>query len=136
MTAQTLTLAQAAQHLHKSTRWLREWLRLNPHDGQGQPFCTPVGRDRIFHRADIARIEATMREKITCRSASGRQGRVKRRIMKSEAHTSESEWKLAQALLNDPSLKPSSKRLSDASKNMDVTQNPRLRLVHPKERPS
>jgi hypothetical protein len=52
-----MTINQTADHLCKSRRWLLEWLRKHPADKDGQPYYTPVGRDKIFHQADIARIE-------------------------------------------------------------------------------
>ena len=54
----TLSIHDAAGHLRKSKRWLLAWLRKHPKDGDGEPYYTPVGRDKIFHQSDIARIEA------------------------------------------------------------------------------
>ena len=127
--SQAFTLLEAADRLRKSKRWLLEWLRKHPADRNGEPFYTPVGRDKIFHQADIARIEAALRGGIQCRSVSGRRAPVKRRILKSEGHTSESEWKLAAELLNDPSLSNSSIGSRTASRSTGNTQRPRLSLV-------
>ena len=77
----TLTLKQVADHFHKKPRWLQEWLRAHPGDKDGL-FYTPVGRDKIFHPNDVARIECAFRESKQCRSSSDRRARVKRRTMK------------------------------------------------------
>jgi hypothetical protein len=124
-----LTPAEAAAALRKSKRWLLEWLRKHPADKLGEPYFTPVGRDKIFHQSDIARIEAALRGGIQCRSNSDRRAPARRRTMKSAEHTSESTWNAVADLLNDPSLKRSSKRSSDALRTTDNTQRPSLRLV-------
>jgi hypothetical protein len=124
-----LTLIEAAEALRKKPRWLREWLRQHPADKGGEPYFTPVGRDKIFHQADISRIEFALREGVKCRSNSGRRAPVKRRITKSEDHTSDSEWKLAAELLNDPSLLNSSSASKSASKTTGNTQRPSLSLI-------
>jgi hypothetical protein len=90
--------------LRKTKRWLNEWLRAHPVDDEGLAFYTPVGRDKVFLPSDITRIEAALREELQCRSISGRRASVKRRTTKSVERISESEWKRAAELLNDPSL--------------------------------
>jgi hypothetical protein len=105
------TLEEAAKELRTTRRWLNDWLRAHPVDDQGIPFYTPVGRDKILLPSDITRIEAALRGKL-CRSVSGRRGPAKRRTTKSEAPTSDAEWKRVAELLNDPSLIPSSKKRS------------------------
>jgi hypothetical protein len=107
------TLEEAAKELRKSARWLNEWLLRHPVDDQGIAFYfyTPVGRDKILLPSDITRIEAALRAEL-CRSSSERRGGAKRRIMKSEGPTSESAWRLAAELTNDPSLITSSKKRS------------------------
>jgi hypothetical protein len=124
-----LTIAETADRLRKSKRWLLEWLRKHPADKDGQPYYTPVGRDKIFHQADIARIEIALRGGIQCHSVSGRRAPVKRRILKSEEPISESEWKLAAELLNDPSLLNSSGGSRTASRSTANTQSPKLSLI-------
>ena len=52
--------------------WLRQWLRDHPADKSGEAYYTPVGRVKIFHPADIDRIEAALRGEVKCRSVSGR----------------------------------------------------------------
>jgi hypothetical protein len=104
-------------------------LRANPRDNDGEPYCTPVGRDKIFHQTDIARIERALREGMQCRSSSGRRAQAKRRTMKYEVPTCESEWKLAQELTGDPLLSNSSVKSKNASKNTDNTRRPNLSLV-------
>lgn len=123
------TVEEAAEALRKTPRWLRDWLRSNPADKSGEPYFTPVGRDKILHQADIARIEFALREGVKCRSVSGRRAPVKRRIMKSGERTSDSEWKLAAELLNDPSLLNSSNGSKNASKSTDNIPRPKLSLI-------
>jgi hypothetical protein len=55
-----LTLPEAAEHLRKSKRWLLEWVRKHPADKAGEPYFTPAGRDKLFHQADISRIELAL----------------------------------------------------------------------------
>ena len=124
-----ITIDEAAAQLRTSKRWLLEWLRAHPMDSNGEPFYTPVGRAKIFHQADIARIERALRGEIQCRSNSGRRAPVKRRILKSEERISESAWKLAAELTNDPSLSSKSARSKDASRSTDNTRPPKLRLI-------
>jgi hypothetical protein len=57
------TMAEAATELRKSTRWLREWLAGNPEDIFGRPYCSKLGRTKVFREANITRIlDATMDE--------------------------------------------------------------------------
>lgn len=127
--SRALTLNEAAIELRTSKRWLLEWLRKHPADKAGEPYYTPVGRDKIFHQADIARIEGALREGAKCRSSSGRRAPAKRRISKSAAPTSESAWKLAAELTNDPSLCNNSERSRSASKATGNTRRPSLRVI-------
>lgn len=129
------TLDEAAAELRKSARWLQEWLRKHPRDNDGEPYFTPVGRDKIFHQADIARIERALREGIQCRSDSGRRAQVRRRTLKSEAPTSDAAWKLAAELTDDPSLSSNCEKSKSASSSTGNTRRPRLSLV-PGSRPS
>jgi hypothetical protein len=62
MSAAPLTLVQAAAELGGKPRWLKGWLRKHPADKAGEPYYTPVGRDKVFHPADIARIEQAIDE--------------------------------------------------------------------------
>lgn len=124
-----LTLDEAAESLRKTPRWLLEWLRKHPADKTGEPYFTPVGRDKIFHPVDIQRIELALREKVKCRSSSDRRAPVKRRTMKSAGLISESEWRLAAELTNDPSLANSSERSRSASKSTGNGPRPNLKLV-------
>src|ERR1019366_9117419 len=120
------TLPETAAMLRKSPRWLREWLRTNPVDPEGEPYYTPVGRDKIFHQADIARIERALRRELQCRSSSGRRAPAKRRTSKYGAPTSESAWKLAAELTSDPSLSSNSARSRNASSNTGSIRRPNL----------
>lgn len=129
MSRRALTLDEAAAELRKSARWLLEWLRKHPRDNDGEPYFTPVGRDKIFHQADIARIERALRESIQCHSRSGRRVQAKRPISKSADRTSESEWRSAAELTNDPSLVPNCGASKSVSKPTDNTRRPKLSLI-------
>jgi hypothetical protein len=124
-----LTMDEAAAELRKKPRWFREWLRKHPADKSGEPYFTPVGRDKIFHQADIARIEFALREGVKCRSSSGRRAPAKRRTLKSAERTSGAEWRQAAELLNDPSLLNNSSGSKSASKSTGNTRRPNLSLV-------
>lgn len=127
--SRALTLDEAAETLRKTSRWLMEWLRKHPKDKVGEPYFTPVGRDKIFHQTDISRIEIALREGVKCRSSSGRRVPAKRRTMKSEGRTLDSEWRQAAELLNDPSLLNSSERSKSASKSTGNGPRPSLSLI-------
>src|SRR6266403_2009172 len=98
-TQAALTLSEAADALHKSKRWLQDWLAKNPTDATGRPFFSQLGRSRVFREADIHRIlDATMKAP-PCRSNVSRPAPVKRRTGQSAERTSESMWTEAQELL-------------------------------------
>jgi hypothetical protein len=131
--SRALTLPEAADQLRKSKRWLLEWLRQHPLDGAGNPYYTPVGRDKIFHQTDIARIELTLRGDLLCRSASDHRVKAKPRISKSggrsEDPTDHSAWRRAAELLGDPTLVNLPDKSQNASRSMDAGQRPRLRVI-------
>ena len=135
MSAARLTLEEAAEELRTKPRWLREWLRAHPADKNGEPFYTPVGRDKVFHQTDIARIEGVLREELKCRSNSGRRAKAGRRTTKSGGPTSDATWKLAAELTNDPSLSSNSGQSKSASRSTGNIRRPNLRLV-PGSQPS
>jgi hypothetical protein len=92
-----LTVEEAAAELRESRRWLPTWLRTHPVDAKGEPYYTPVGRDKIFHEADVARIEQVRRP--------GRSMPAGRRTTKSvKGQEDLAALRLAAELLNDPSL--------------------------------
>lgn len=51
-----LTIDEAASELHKTRRWLVDWLRDHPADSRGLPYYAALGRTKLFHPDDIARI--------------------------------------------------------------------------------
>src|SRR4051812_2683147 len=57
-----LSMVQAAAALHKSRRWLQNWLREHPADQNGRPFYSPLGRTKTFDEEDLKRIRAVARE--------------------------------------------------------------------------
>lgn len=124
-----LTLQEAAAELGTKERWLNDWLRAHPRDDEGEPFYTPVGRDKVFHHTDITRIERALRGGVPCHSSSGRRAPVRRRTTKSEAPISESAWKRAAELTSDPSLSTRSSSSRSASSDTASTQRPNLHLV-------
>jgi hypothetical protein len=129
MSAAPLTLVQAAAELGGKPRWLNQWLRKHPADKAGEPYYTPVGRDKVFHPADIARIERALREGVTCHSSSGRRVPVKRRTTKSVAPTAVSTLKLAAELTGDQTLLENCDGSSGSSTNSANTPRPKLNLI-------
>jgi len=86
------TLAEAAARLHKSKRWLQDWLSRNPVDAAGRPFYSQLGRDKLFRECDIDRILDAAARAVPCRSNSSRRGQARRRTGRSEELTSKSLW--------------------------------------------
>ncbi len=96
-----LTIDDVARRLHKSRRWLQDWLRNHPFDRNGEPFYTPLGRTKTFDERDIQRIRATLKEEEQCRLNSFHRGRGGRRTIASGAPTSESTLTEARRLANE-----------------------------------
>lgn len=53
---EVLIIRDVAKRLHKSERWLRDWLSRHPQDVHGRPFYRLAGRTKLFTSADVARI--------------------------------------------------------------------------------
>jgi hypothetical protein len=103
MTDPLLTLDDVAKIIHKSRRWLREWLRDNPRDAYDRPLYVMAGRTMLFTDQHVKRLL----ESLPCRSRSPLPATSGRRTSISGARTSVSEWTRAAELIGDPSLKPS-----------------------------
>jgi len=76
------TLDEAAAELHKSKRWLQDWLAKNPMDAVGRPFSSKLGRTRLFQDSDLSRILEATRD-TPCPSKSSRRAPAKRRTIQS-----------------------------------------------------
>src|SRR5262249_25884607 len=66
---------EAAERLHKSRRWLQDWLRDHPADSLGKPFYAQLGRTKVFTDDDLRRILAAAMEDERCRLNSSPRGR-------------------------------------------------------------
>jgi hypothetical protein len=73
------TMEEVAQRLHKSRRWLQDFVR-------NHPFYRLAGRTKLFTEGDIARLV----EALPCPSGSNPQEKAARRIGTSGAPSSES----------------------------------------------
>ena len=96
-----LSLEDVADRLHKSARWLRDWLRKNPADPNGDPFYIRAGRTMIFTEKDVERICASLREEERCRLNLSRRARAKRRTGMVVARTSANTLTEALRLANE-----------------------------------
>src|SRR5262245_42262603 len=117
MTALVYSMDEAAARLHKSRRWLQDWLRDNPTDERGQPYYSPLGRTKTFDDNDLERIRAAAREEERCRLSSSRRVRAKRRSGAFAAPTSDATLTEALALAKRHSPK-SSLRSSGGTPNV------------------
>ena len=69
------TLDEAGARLHKSRRWLQDWLGDHPADRFGNPFFAQLGRTKVFTDDDLNRILAACKEDQRCRNSPPRSGR-------------------------------------------------------------
>src|SRR6185312_982943 len=117
-----LTLSEAASELRKSKRWLQDWLAKNPVDAYGRPFCSKLGRTRLFQATDLSRILEAAKV-VSCPSKSSRRATVKRRTIQSEGHTSGSLWTEAQELLKSPLPSGNSRSLKTPSNVVNIRKS-------------
>src|SRR3954452_5149771 len=80
----TYTIEDASQLLHKSARWLRDYLRRNP------DCCYRAGRTTLLDATDINRIKTRLRQAHPCRSSSLIRAQARRLTTASGAPTSAS----------------------------------------------
>src|SRR5262245_15415848 len=66
------TMDEAATRLHKSRRWLQDWLEDHPADRFGNPYFAQLGRTKVFTDDDLNRILAACKEDQRCHSSSSR----------------------------------------------------------------
>ena len=70
MTAAALThiytVDEVADRLHKTRRWLMDWLRIHTHDQRGNPLFKLAGRSKVITDEHIQRII----EALPCPSSS------------------------------------------------------------------
>src|SRR6266705_3539813 len=74
-----LTVEEVAQRLHKSPRWLQDFLRDHPTGPDGRPFFRLAGRTRLFSESDVGRLY----EALPCPSSSSRRDKAKARTGRS-----------------------------------------------------
>jgi hypothetical protein len=118
-----LTMTEAAERLRKTPRWLTSWLRGNPQDANGIPYCRQAGRTRLFTETDVARIVEAL---LPCRSSSSRPAKARRRTGRSAGHTSVSTWTEAEELTG-VTLQPSSSETFKSASNVATFPTSRLR---------
>ena len=99
MTITLFTVDDVAQRLHKSRRWLQNFLR-------GRPIGRLAGRTRLFTDSDVALLV----QELPGPSSFGRRARVKRHASTSGAPISASTLKRALALAGEKSRNSSSAR--------------------------
>ncbi|MBN8975368.1 MAG: helix-turn-helix domain-containing protein [Rhizobiales bacterium] len=114
---------EAAKALRKSRRWLHDWLAKNPVDAAGRPFCSKLGRTRLFREADIERIFDATLDAPPCRSNSSRRERASRPTGRSGGPIAESLWTEAQKLIGKLLPGASSKRPSKPSNVVSIHQS-------------
>lgn len=56
-----LTLDEVADLIHKSRRWLREWLRDNPRDAYDRPLFGMAGRTLLFTEMQVQRLTEALK---------------------------------------------------------------------------
>src|SRR5215469_10020617 len=56
--AAVYNMEEAAERLHKSRRWLQDWLRDHPTDSLGKPFYAQLGRTKVLTDESLNRILA------------------------------------------------------------------------------
>src|SRR5215470_8683489 len=95
MTATFLTLSDVAARLHKSRRWVQDFLRTHP-------YYRLAGRTKLFTESDVLRLYEAMPS--PCPSSSSRRAKIGARTGRSAGHTSASMWTEAAELIGKPLL--------------------------------
>src|SRR6266851_8698686 len=98
MTAPVYTLDDVAERLHKSRRWLQDFVR-------GRPIGRLAGRTRLFTEADVL----TLIEALPCPSSSSSRAKARARISRSEGRTSDGTLTEALRLASERSPSRSSR---------------------------
>jgi hypothetical protein len=70
------TIDGAAERLHKSRRWLQDWLRGHPADRFGTAFYAQLGRTKLFTDEGLSRLLAACMEDQRCHLSSSRRVRA------------------------------------------------------------
>jgi hypothetical protein len=126
------TMHEAAERLHKSRRWLQDWLREHPADRFGRPFYAPLGRTKVFTDDDLRRILIAAMEDERCRLDSSRHGRRHgMRHGEFAAPTSASTLTDARALARKHSPRKSAENSNATSKVVSLPTNKQPPLRQP-----
>src|SRR6185312_5228875 len=109
---------------------LQDWLAKNPVDACGRPFCSKLGRTRLFQESDLSRILEATRD-TPCPSKSSRRAPVNRRTTRSGEHTSGSLWTEAQELTGKTLQTSSSRNSNPPSNVVNIRRSQKSRTLQP-----
>jgi hypothetical protein len=114
------TLSEAARDLHKSRRWLQDFLSRNPVDSESRPFYRLAGRTKLIDEDAFHRIY----EALPCPSNSLPRAPAAPRTSRSEEPTCASTWIEAAALLKEPLLAASCATSKSRSSVVSIRKDP------------